>query len=146
MNENIDFDGIYKVERIKNGKVTHKYTQKNRILQSGLNLMASLLGNTSSYRLKSIAVGTSEQIVTAIDTKLENPVKKDITFTTQANVVSGIAIFLENEANQHIGEFGIYDTNNILISRSLNREVFEKVTGEQLRVTWSLTISYKESI
>lgn len=105
--------------------------------------MASLLSNTSSYRLKSIGVGSGQAITTINDTTLTTPTWKDITFTSNTNIVTGTTLFGTNEANHLIGEFGLRDTNNILFARTLNeRDIYTKVTGEQLRVTWSINVNY----
>lgn len=134
----IGVEGIYTIEVLdKDYNVKRKTILKNRIVSSGLALVAQFLANTSSYRLKGIGVGTGQQIVTANDTTLTNPVWKDITFTQSDNTVKGIAIFGTSEANQNISEVGIRDTNNVLFSRGLNREPFIKVSGEQIRITWS---------
>lgn len=148
MQDNLTIEGTFSFTLFdKNGKLKLRAVQKNRILQNGLNLVAGLLANTSSYRLKGIGIGSGVNTVTVNDTILTSPVWKDVTFVSSTNKIHGIALFGTSEANQEINEFGVRDTNNILFSRSLNTiSRFTKENGETLSIRWDLDIEHKLGI
>lgn len=140
--DSIEVRGKFQCEVIKDGEVIREYVIRNRVVQSGLNLIAGLLANTTSYRLGSIGVGSGTGIVTANDSDLTSGVWSNVTFTRNNNSVRGQAVFGESEANQLIGEFGVRDLSGGLFARTKATTSFTKEVGSQLRVTWSSTIDF----
>lgn len=145
--------GVYEITlKSADGQIKQHFFSKNLVVQTGKNIIASLLvadlsGNSGGEKPSKMQVGTSNVPVSVDDTALKSPVSSSPVALTSANRINNqvtySATFQIGTAIGTLCEVGIigkYNGEDVLFSRS----VFPPITKEQddeLTIRWAITIA-----
>jgi hypothetical protein len=133
------------VLRDKNGTVKEKRTEKNLLVNVGLNAILDRLVGTSEAVMSHMALGSGTQAVaagnTALQTQLGSREAIDTSTVTGA-AVAYVCLFEAGDATGTVTEAGIFNASSS--GTMLCRSVFSAITkaaSDSLSVTWTITVT-----
>jgi len=145
-NENLKLSGqIAIVLKDKDGNVKEERTEKNLVVTTGLNYIASRMKDASATAMTHMALGSGTTTAAAgqtdIVTLLGAREALDST-TVTANAVAYVSSFEAGDATGAVTEAGIFNasTSGTMLCRVVF-SVVNKAADDTMTVTWTITLS-----
>ena len=145
-NENLKLSGqIAIVLKDKDGNVKEERTEKNLVVTTGLNYIASRMKDASATAMTHMALGSGTTTAAAgqtdIVTLLGAREALDST-TVTANAVAYVSSFEAGEATGAVTEAGIFNasTSGTMLCRVVF-SVVNKAADDTMTVTWTITLA-----
>jgi hypothetical protein len=145
-NENLKLSGqLTIVLRDKDGNVKEERTEKNLVVTTGLNYIASRMKDASATAMTHMALGSGTTTAAAgqtdIVTLLGAREALDST-TVTANAVAYVSSFEAGDATGAVTEAGIFNasTSGTMLCRVVF-SVVNKAADDTMTVTWTITLS-----
>lgn len=129
----------------KTGKLLHRFSEHNLVVNLGKKNIAQLLGGSATgKKISKISVGTSNTTPAVTDTAITNSFVKAIdavTYPTDNSVAYTWSLGADDANGMSIIEFGLLNDSNILCARKVRSEAIEK--NENMIVTgyWKITVN-----
>ena len=133
------------VLRDKNGNVKEERTEKNLVVTTGLNYIASRMKDASATAMTHMALGSGTTTAaagqTALVTLLGSREALDST-TVTANAVAYVASFEAGDATGAVTEAGIFNAaSGATMLCRVKFDVVNKAADDTMTVTWTITVS-----
>ena len=145
-NENLKLSGqIAIVLKDKDGNVKEERTEKNLVVTTGLNYIASRMKDASATAMTHMALGSGTTTAAAgqtdVVTLLGAREALDST-TVTANAVAYVSSFEAGDATGAVTEAGIFNasTSGTMLCRVVF-SVVNKAADDTMTVTWTITLS-----
>ena len=145
-NENLKLSGqIAIVLKDKDGNVKEERTEKNLVVTTGLNYIASRMKDASATAMTHMALGSGTTSAaagqTALVTLLGAREALDST-TVTANAVAYVSSFEAGDATGAVTEAGIFNasTSGTMLCRVVF-SVVNKAADDTMTVTWTITLA-----
>ena len=145
-NENLELSGqVAIVLRDKDGNVKEERTEKNLVVTTGLNYIASRMKDATATAMTHMALGSGTTNALAAQTDLITLLgsREALDSTTvTANAVAYVSSFEAGDATGAVTEAGIF--NAASGATMLCRVVFSvvnKAADDTMTVTWTITLS-----
>jgi len=145
-NENLKLSGqIAIVLKDKDGNVKEERTEKNLVVTTGLNYIASRMKDASATAMTHMALGSGTTTAAAgqtdIVTLLGAREALDST-TVTANAVAYVSSFEAGDATGAVTEAGIFNasTSGTMLCRVVF-SVVNKAADDTMTVTWTITLA-----
>ena len=145
-NENLKLSGqIAIVLKDKDGNVKEERTEKNLVVTTGLNYIASRMKDASATAMTHMALGSGTTAAAAgqtdIVTLLGAREALDST-TVTANAVAYVSSFEAGDATGAVTEAGIFNasTSGTMLCRVVF-SVVNKAADDTMTVTWTITLA-----
>jgi len=145
-NENLKLSGqIAIVLKDKDGNVKEERTEKNLVVTTGLNYIASRMKDATATAMTHMALGSGTTTAAAgqtdIVTLLGAREALDST-TVTANAVAYVSSFEAGDATGAVTEAGIFNasTSGTMLCRVVF-SVVNKAADDTMTVTWTITLS-----
>ena len=145
-NENLELSGqVAIVLRDKDGNVKEERTEKNLVVTTGLNYIASRMKDASATAMTHMALGSGTTTAAAgqtdIVTLLGAREALDST-TVTANAVAYVSSFEAGDATGAVTEAGIFNasTSGTMLCRVVF-SVVNKAADDTMTVTWTITLA-----
>ena len=145
-NENLKLSGqIAIVLKDKDGNVKEERTEKNLVVTTGLNYIASRMKDATATAMTHMALGSGTTTAAAgqtdIVTLLGAREALDST-TVTANAVAYVSSFEAGDATGAVTEAGIFNasTSGTMLCR-VKFDVVNKAADDTMTVTWTITLS-----
>jgi hypothetical protein len=145
-NENLKLSGqLTIVLRDKDGNVKEERTEKNLVVTTGLNYIASRMKDATATAMTHMALGSGTTTAAAgqtdIVTLLGAREALDST-TVTANAVAYVSSFEAGDATGAVTEAGIFNasTSGTMLCRVVF-SVVNKAADDTMTVTWTITLS-----
>ena len=145
-NENLELSGqVAIVLRDKDGNVKEERTEKNLVVTTGLNYIASRMKDASATAMTHMALGSGTTAAAAGQTDLVTLLgaREALDSTTvTANAVAYVASFEAGDATGAVTEAGIFNasTSGTMLCRT-KFNVVNKAADDTMTVTWTITLS-----
>ena len=145
-NENLKLSGqVAIVLRDKNGNVKEERTEKNLVVTTGLNYIASRMKDASATAMTHMALGSGTTTAAAGQTDLVTLLgsREALDSTTvTANAVAYVSSFEAGDATGAVTEAGIFNasTSGTMLCRVVF-SVVNKAADDTMTVTWTITVS-----
>ena len=145
-NENLKLSGqIAIVLKDKDGNVKEERTEKNLVVTTGLNYIASRMKDASATAMTHMALGSGTTSAAAGQTDLVTLLgaREALDSTTvTANAVAYVSSFEAGDATGAVTEAGIFNasTSGTMLCRVVF-SVVNKAADDTMTVTWTITLS-----
>jgi hypothetical protein len=146
INENLKLSGqLGIVLRDKDGNIKEKRTEKNLVVTTGLNYIASRMKDATATAMTHMALGSGTTTEAASQTDLTTLLgaREALDSTTvTANAVAYVASFEAGDATGAVTEAGIFNaasSGTMLCRTKFN--VVNKAAADTMTVTWTITLS-----
>lgn len=146
INENLKLSGqLGIVLRDKDGNIKEERTEKNLVVTTGLNYIASRMKDASATAMTHMALGSGTTAPAAGQTDLVTLLGARETLdstTVTANAVAYVASFEAGDATGAVTEAGIFNASSggtMLCRTKFN--VVNKAADDTMTVTWTITLS-----
>ena len=145
-NENLKLSGqIAIVLKDKDGNVKEEHTEKNLVVTTGLNYIASRMKDASATAMTHMALGSGTTAESAGQTDLVTLLgsREALDSTTvTANAVAYVASFEAGDATGAVTEAGIFNasTSGTMLCRVVF-SVVNKAADDTMTVTWTITLA-----
>ena len=145
-NENLKLSGqIAIVLKDKDGNVKEERTEKNLVVTTGLNYIASRMKDASATAMTHMALGSGTTSAAAGQTDLVTLLgaREALDSTTvTANAVAYVSSFEAGDATGAVTEAGIFNasTSGTMLCR-VKFDVVNKAADDTMTVTWTITVS-----
>lgn len=145
MDENIKISGILTLQEIRDGEVVQEVVTKNKIVNSGLNvIIKGLVGDLTSIDITHLGIGTGSTAVSASDTALDSQtLKTSITSASEKTNNEGSFTALIPDADLAAGSYreaGLF-VSNTLFCRLVLTTVFTKSAGSDVLATYEVEVT-----
>jgi hypothetical protein len=146
INDNLKLSGqLNIVLRDKNGNVKEERTEKNLVVTTGLNYIASRMKDASATVMSHMALGSGTTDPAAAQTNLITTLgsREALDSTTvTANAIAYVASFEAGDATGSVTEAGIFNhaTTGTMLCR-VKFAVVTKAADDTMTVTWTITVS-----
>ena len=145
-NDNLKLSGqLNIVLRDKNGNVKEERTEKNLVVTTGLNYIASRMKDATATAMTHMALGSGTTTAAAGQTDLvtllgSREALDSTTVTT--NAVAYVSSFEAGDATGAVTEAGIFNasTSGTMLCRVVF-SVVNKAADDTMTVTWTITVS-----
>ena len=145
-NENLKLSGqLGIVLRDKDGNIKEERTERNLVVTTGLNYIASRMKDASATAMTHMALGSGTTAAAAGQTDLVTLLgaREALDSTTvTANAVAYVASFEAGDATGAVTEAGIFNaasSGTMLCRTKFN--VVNKAADDTMTVTWTITLS-----
>ena len=144
--DNLKLSGqIDVVLRDKNGNVKEERTEKNLVVTTGLNYIASRMKDASATAMTHMALGSGTTTAAAGQTDLVTLLgsREALDSTTvTANAVAYVASFEAGDATGAVTEAGIFNAaSGATMLCRVKFDVVNKAADDTMTVTWTITVS-----
>jgi len=146
INENLKLSGqLGIVLRDKDGNIKEERTERNLVVTTGLNYIASRMKDASATAMTHMALGSRTTAAAAGQTDLVTLLgaREALDSTTvTANAVAYVASFEAGDATGAVTEAGIFNaasSGTMLCRTKFN--VVNKAADDTMTVTWTITLS-----
>lgn len=146
INENLKLSGqLGIVLRDKDGNIKEERTERNLVVTTGLNYIASRMKDTTADVMTHMALGSGTTAAAAGQTDLVTLLgaREALDSTTvTANAVAYVASFEAGDATGAVTEAGIFNaasSGTMLCRTKFN--VVNKAADDTMTVTWTITLS-----
>lgn len=145
-NENLKLSGqLAIVLRDKDGNVKEERTEKNLVVTTGLNYIASRMKDATATAMTHMGLGSGTTAVAAGQTDLVTLLGSRETLdstTVTANAVAYVASFEAGDATGAVTEAGIFNaaSSGTMLCRTVF-SVVNKAADDTMTVTWTITLS-----
>ena len=145
-NENLKLSGqVAIVLRDKDGNVKEERTEKNLVVTSGLNYIASRIKDASATAMSHMALGSGTTVASAGQTDLVTLLgsREALDSTTvTASAVAYVSSFEAGDATGAVTEAGIFNasTGGTMLCR-VKFDVVNKAADDTMTVTWTITVA-----
>jgi hypothetical protein len=145
-NENLELSGqVAIVLRDKDGNVKEERTEKNLVVTTGLNYIASRMKDASATAMTHMALGSGTTAAAAGQTDLVTLLgsREALDSTTvTANAVAYVSSFEAGDATGAVTEAGIFNasTSGTMLCRVVF-SVVNKAADDTMTVTWTITLA-----
>jgi len=145
-NENLKLSGqIAIVLKDKDGNVKEERTEKNLVVTTGLNYIASRMKDASATAMTHMALGSGTTAAAAGQTDLVTLLgsREALDSTTvTANAVAYVSSFEAGDATGAVTEAGIFNasTSGTMLCRVVF-SVVNKAADDTMTVTWTITLA-----
>tara|TARA_X000001036_G_C20610904_1_gene778946 strand:+ start:500 stop:949 length:450 start_codon:yes stop_codon:yes gene_type:complete len=146
INENLKLSGqLGIVLRDKDGNIKEERTERNLVVTTGLNYIASRIKDASATAMTHMALGSGTTAAAAGQTDLVTLLgaREALDSTTvTANAVAYVASFEAGDATGAVTEAGIFNaasSGTMLCRTKFN--VVNKAADDTMTVTWTITLS-----
>ena len=145
-NDNLKLSGqLNIVLRDKNGNVKEERTEKNLVVTTGLNYIASRMKDATATAMTHMALGSGTTTAAAGQTDLVTLLgsREALDSTTvTANAVAYVSSFEAGDATGAVTEAGIFNasTSGTMLCRVVF-SVVNKAADDTMTVTWTITVS-----
>ena len=145
-NENLKLSGqIAIVLKDKDGNVKEERTEKNLVVTTGLNYIASRMKDASATAMTHMALGSGTTAESAGQTDLVTLLgaREALDSTTvTANAVAYVSSFEAGDATGAVTEAGIFNasTSGTMLCRVVF-SVVNKAADDTMTVTWTITLA-----
>ena len=145
-NENLELSGqVAIVLRDKDGNVKEERTEKNLVVTTGLNYIASRMKDASATAMTHMALGSGTTSAAAGQTDLVTLLgaREALDSTTvTANAVAYVSSFEAGDATGAVTEAGIFNasTSGTMLCRVVF-SVVNKAADDTMTVTWTITLA-----
>tara|TARA_Y100000758_G_scaffold285299_1_gene235312 strand:- start:276 stop:725 length:450 start_codon:yes stop_codon:yes gene_type:complete len=145
-NENLKLSGqIAIVLKDKDGNVKEERTEKNLVVTTGLNYIASRMKDASATAMTHMALGSGTTSAAAGQTDLVTLLgaREALDSTTvTANAVAYVSSFEAGDATGAVTEAGIFNasTSGTMLCRVVF-SVVNKAADDTMTVTWTITLA-----
>jgi len=145
-NENLKLSGqIAIVLKDKDGNVKEERTEKNLVVTTGLNYIASRMKDASATAMTHMALGSGTTTAAAGQTDLVTLLgaREALDSTTvTANAVAYVSSFEAGDATGAVTEAGIFNasTSGTMLCRVVF-SVVNKAADDTMTVTWTITLA-----
>ena len=146
INENLKLSGqLAIVLRDKHGNIKDERVEKNLVVTTGLNYIASRMKDASATAMTHMALGSGTTTAAASQTDLVTLLgAREVldSTTVTANAVAYVASFEAGDATGAVTEAGIFNASSS--GTMLCRTVFSvvnKAADDTMTVTWTITLS-----
>ena len=146
INENLKLSGhLGIVLRDKDGNIKEERTERNLVVTTGLNYIASRMKDASATAMTHMALGSGTTAAAAGQTDLVTLLgaREALDSTTvTANAVAYVASFEAGDATGAVTEAGIFNaasSGTMLCRTKFN--VVNKAADDTMTVTWTITLS-----
>ena len=146
INENLKLSGqLGIVLRDKDGNIKEERTERNLVVTTGLNYIASRMKDASATAMTHMALGSVTTAAAAGQTDLVTLLgaREALDSTTvTANAVAYVASFEAGDATGAVTEAGIFNaasSGTMLCRTKFN--VVNKAADDTMTVTWTITLS-----
>ena len=133
------------VLRDKNGNVKEQRTEKNLVVTTGLNYIASRMKDASATAMTHMALGSGTTTAAAGQTDLVTLLgsREALDSTTvTANAVAYVASFEAGDATGAVTEAGIFNAaSGATMLCRVKFDVVNKAADDTMTVTWTITVS-----
>ena len=133
------------VLRDKNGNVKEERTEKNLVVTTGLNYIASRMKDASATAMTHLALGSGTTTAAAGQTDLVTLLgsREALDSTTvTANAVAYVASFEAGDATGAVTEAGIFNAaSGATMLCRVKFDVVNKAADDTMTVTWTITVS-----
>ena len=133
------------VLRDKNGNVKEERTEKNLVVTTGLNYIASRMKDASATAMTHMALGSGTTTAAAGQTDLVTLLgsREALDSTTvTANAVAYVASFEAGDATGAVTEAGIFNAaSGATMLCRVKFDVVNKAADDTMTVTWTITVS-----
>ncbi len=146
INENLKLSGeLAIVLRDKDGNVKEERTEKNLVVTTGLNYIASRMKDATATAMTHMGFGSGTTAVAAGQTDLVTLLGSRETLdstTVTANAVAYVASFEAGDATGAVTEAGIFNaaSSGTMLCRTVF-SVVNKAADDTMTVTWTITLS-----
>ena len=145
-NENLKLSGqIAIVLKDKDGNVKEERTEKNLVVTTGLNYIASRMKDASATAMTHMALGSGTTTAAAGQTDLVTLLgsREALDSTTvTANAVAYVASFEAGDATGAVTEAGIFNAaSGATMLCRVKFDVVNKAADDTMTVTWTITVS-----
>ena len=109
-------------------------------------MLKYFIGVAGGAAAAKVSIGTSDTAASATDTTLTGDTKKAIevrSYSRPSGYVS--AVYTSAEANFTWNEMGLFDTNDVLITRIVLDPAIVKTAANRARVQWQLVLERDDS-
>lgn len=146
--ENISIKGIVELSLYDSSTNELKYNEvvNNLVTTNGKNFIAKkIIDEDDSVTVKSIKIGDDSTAANVSDTDVVSELAEaDIRFSfvdnTNTNTVNFTTTFEEGVGTGTIREIGLFDSQSVLLCRTVTSSPFTKTSTDYLVVTWKLQI------
>ena len=145
-NENLKLSGqIAIVLKDKDGNVKEERTEKNLVVTTGLNYIASRMKDASATAMTHMALGSGTTTAAAGQTDLVTLLgaREALDSTTvTASAVAYVSSFEAGDATGAVTEAGIFNasTGGTMLCR-VKFDVVNKAADDTMTVTWTITVA-----
>tara|TARA_R110002012_G_scaffold92150_2_gene223929 strand:+ start:1971 stop:2420 length:450 start_codon:yes stop_codon:yes gene_type:complete len=146
INENLKLSGqLAIVLRDKHGNIKDERVEKNLVVTTGLNYIASRMKDAAATAMTHMALGSGTTTAAASQTDLVTLLgAREVldSTTVTANAVAYVASFEAGDATGAVTEAGIFNASSS--GTMLCRTVFSvvnKAADDTMTVTWTITLS-----
>ncbi len=145
-NENLELSGqVAIVLRDKDGNVKEERTEKNLVVTTGLNYIASRMKDATATAMTHMALGSGTTAAAAGQTDLVTLLgaREALDSTTvTANAVAYVSSFEAGDATGAVTEAGIFNasTSGTMLCRVVF-SVVNKAADDTMTVTWTITLA-----
>ena len=145
-NENLKLSGqLAIVLRDKDGNVKEERTEKNLVVTTGLNYIASRMKDATATAMTHMGLGSGTTAVAAGQTDLVTLLGSRETLdstTVTANAIAYVASFEAGDATGAVTEAGIFNaaTSGTMLCR-VKFDVVNKAADDTMTVTWTITLA-----
>ena len=146
INENLKLSGqLGIVIRDKDGNIKEERTEKNLVVTTGLNYIASRMKDATANVMSHMALGSGTTSAAAGQTDLVTLLgsREALDSTTvTANAVAYVASFEAGDATGAVTEAGIFNaaSSGTMLCRTVF-SVVNKAADDTMTVTWTITLS-----
>ncbi len=146
INENLKLSGqLGIVLRDKDGNIKEERTEKNLVVTTGLNYIASRMKDATANVMSHMALGSGTTSAAAGQTDLVTLLgsREALDSTTvTANAVAYVASFEAGDATGAVTEAGIFNaaSSGTMLCRTVF-SVVNKAADDTMTVTWTITLS-----
>ncbi len=146
INENLKLSGqLGIVLRDKDGNIKEERTEKNLVVTTGLNFIASRMKDASATAMTHMALGSGTTAAAAGQTDLVTLLgaREALDSTTvTANAVAYVSAFEAGDATGAVTEAGIFNASSggTMLCRTVF-SVVNKAADDTMTVTWTITLS-----
>tara|TARA_R110002020_G_scaffold7564_1_gene31732 strand:- start:89 stop:538 length:450 start_codon:yes stop_codon:yes gene_type:complete len=146
INENLKLSGqLGIVLRDKDGNIKEERTERNLVVTTGLNYIASRMKDASATAMTHMALGSGTTAAAAGQTDLVTLLgsREALDSTTvTANAVAYVASFEAGDATGAVTEAGIFNaaSSGTMLCRTVF-SVVNKAADDTMTVTWTITLS-----
>ncbi len=151
INENLKLSGqLSIVLKDKNGKVKEERTEKNLVVQKGLEFIIDRMTGTSKAVMSHMALGSSSTVAAGSQTDLVSILgsREALDSTTIPSATKHKVVFASTfeagDATGAVKEAGIFNHGTAASGDMLSRVVFDvvnKAADDTMTVTWTITLS-----
>tara|TARA_R110002051_G_scaffold99641_1_gene170012 strand:+ start:842 stop:1291 length:450 start_codon:yes stop_codon:yes gene_type:complete len=146
INENLKLSGqLTIVLRDKDGNVKEERTEKNLVVTTGLNYIASRMKDATATAMTHMALGSGTTAAAAGQTDLVTLLgAREVldSTTVTANAVAYVSSFEAGDGTGAVTEAGLFNASSsgTMLSRTVF-SVVNKAADDTMTVTWTITLS-----